>query len=129
MAWIRQKCTELKDSVPPKSPLGAAIRYVDNQWTPLTVFLDDVRVPPHNNQSERELRLIALGRKNYLFVGHEEAGKRTAILMSLITTCKRHGVNPEKYLADVLIRVQTHPAAAVAELAPHLWKARLPAGA
>ena len=129
MEAILAKCLELKDRVPPKSPLGAAIRYVENQWDPLTVFLGDVRVPPHNNQSERELRLIALGRKNYLFVGHEEAGHRTAILMSLITTCKRHDVNPTAYLADVLIRVQTHPQADVAELIPNRWKTRLAAAA
>ena len=76
----------------------------------------------HNNLSERLLRVIALGRKNYLFVGHEEAGQNLAMLCSLIATCKLHDVNPQQYLADVLIRIQEHPSSAVQDLLPHRWK-------
>ena len=72
--------------------------------------------------SERLLRTIALGRKNYLFVGHKDAGQNLAMLCSIISTCVLHGVNPTTYLADVFIRVQTHPTNRIDELAPHRWK-------
>jgi transposase len=75
-----------------------------------------------NNASERALRVAALGRKNFLFVGTNEAGENLAGLYSLIATCEANGVNPVDYLADVLIRVQTHPASRIDELLPHNWK-------
>jgi transposase len=80
-----------------------------------------VHLPLDNNASERALRVCALGRKNFLFVGSDEAGENLASLYSLIATCEANGVNPVDYLADVLIRVQTHPAARIDELLPHNW--------
>nr|BDT35627.1 hypothetical protein MFMH1_52960 [Myxococcus sp. MH1] len=71
---------------------------------------------------------IALGRKNFLFVGHEAAGENLAGLYALVATCEANGVNPETYLADVLLRVQTHPNARIAELLPHEWKRRQTTG-
>jgi transposase len=106
---------------PPKSPLGVAISYALNQWPHLGRFLDDVRIPLDNNASERALRVVALGRKNFLFVGHEEAGENLAGLYSLVATCEANDVDPIAYLTDVLIRVHTHPAARIDELLPHLW--------
>jgi len=106
---------------PPKSPLGVAIRYTLAQWSELGVFLDDERVPLDNNASERSLRRIALGRKNYLFVGDVEAGSSLAGLYSLVATCESRGINPFDYLADVLGRVQDHPANAIDELLPAAW--------
>ena len=106
---------------PPKSPLGVAIRYTLGQWDELGVFLDDARVPLDNNASERSLRRIALGRKNYLFVGDDAAGKSLAGLYSLVATCESRGINPFDYLADVLARVQDHPAGAIDELLPGVW--------
>ena len=108
---------------PPKSPLGAAIRYTLGQWKELGVFLDDARVPLDNNASERSLRRIALGRKNYLFVGDVAAGKSLAGLYSLVATCESRGINPFDYLRDVLGRVQDHPAKAIDELLPGNWSA------
>jgi transposase len=108
---------------PPKSPLVAAINYALNQWKPLTCFLDDPGLPPDNNESERRLRLIALGRKNYLFAGHDEGAENLATLMSLVVTCEAHDINPETYLADVLLRVQDHPASLIDQLLPPMWKA------
>ena len=61
------------------------------------------------------------GRKNFLFVGHDEAGENLAGLYSLIATCEANAVNPVDYLADVLLRVQTHPASRIDELLPHNW--------
>jgi transposase len=106
---------------PPKSPLGTAIRYTLGQWAELGVFLEDARVPLDNNASERSLRRIALGRKNYLFVGDVAAGKSLAGLYSLVATCETRGINPFDYLADVLGRVQDHPASALDELLPAAW--------
>jgi transposase len=100
---------------------GDAIRYAFNQWDALTLFLIDPRLPLDNNLSERSLRVCALGRKNFLFVGTDSAGENLAGLYSLITTCEVNGVNPVDYLADVVFRVQTHPASRIDELLPHKW--------
>ena len=108
---------------PPKSPLGVAIRYTLGQWGELGVFLDDARVALDNNASERSLRRIALGRKNYLFVGDVASGKSLAGLYSLVATCESRGINPFDYLADVLARVQDHPAKAIDDLLPGAWAA------
>lgn len=116
-AWLVEK----KDTYLPKGGMGAAIRYALDNWTELTVFLADVHVPPDNNRSEAALRVAALGRKNFLFVGHEDAGDNVAALYTLVGTCEAHGVNPFEYLRDVLIRVSSHPAAKIDELLPHLW--------
>jgi transposase len=122
MEAIRRWCQENKGAHGPKTPLGKAIGYFINQWEYLTRFIHDVSLEPSNNLSERLLRIIALGRKNYLFVGHEAGGQNAAILASLAQTCVLHGVDPQRYLADVLIRIQTHPAHAIDELLPHRWK-------
>ena len=106
----------------PKSPMGVALRYMRNQWPYLTAFLADPKIPIHNNASEAALRIVALARKNSLFFGTEEAGRRFMVLYSLIATCERHDVNPEVYLADVLIRIQDHPKQRLGELLPHRWK-------
>jgi transposase len=106
---------------PPKSPIAAAIRYADNQWDELSVFLDDERVPLDNNGSERALRRVALGRKNYLFVHDVERGTSLAGLYSLVATCEARGINPFEYLADVLARVQDHPTRDIDELLPGAW--------
>jgi transposase len=106
---------------PPRSPMGKAISYALNNWEPLTQFLDDVRLPVDNNASERALRVVALGRKNFLFVGHDDAGQNTAVLYSLVSTCEANDVNPQEYLADVLFRVQTHPHSRIDELLPQNW--------
>lgn len=130
MEAIKKWCDDNADNHAPKTPMGAAIRYVRNQWEPLTVFLDDIRIQPHNMISERLLRVIALGRKNYLFVGHKEAGQNLAMLCSIIATCSLHDVNPTEYLADVLVRVQDQRAADLDALLPLRWKQDLgqPAG-
>jgi len=106
----------------PKSKLGEALTYVTNQRAALELFLDDAKVALDNNVSERQLRLIALGRKNFLFVGNESAGANLAINQTIVSTCVANGLNPFDYYADVLIRIQTHPASALDELLPWNWK-------
>jgi transposase len=112
---------------PPRGPLGEAITYALGNWDALTLFLTDPHLPIDNNASERALRVAALGRKNFLFVGTDEAGENLAGLYSLIATCEANGVNPVAYLADVLLRVQTHPAGRIDDLLPHNWTPLQPA--
>ena len=113
---------ERKDQYAPKSPMASAVRYALNNWDELTRFLDDARIPPDNNRSESALRVVALGRKNFLFVGNQEAGANIAGLYSLTATCEANGVEPIAYLTDVLGRVGSHSAAALDDLLPHNWR-------
>jgi len=88
----------------------------------LILFLEDPKLGLDNNVSERNLRLIALGRKNFLFVGNDDAGKSLAINQSLVSSCTLNGIDPEQYLTDVLIRIQSHPQNRIDDLLPHRWK-------
>jgi transposase len=106
----------------PKSSLGAAIGYAVCNWVSLTRYAEDGRLKIDNNGAEQALRPIVLGRKNWLFAGSEAAAHRTAILCSLVQTCKHLRINPFLYLRDVIERVWTHPARLVLELAPREWK-------
>jgi transposase len=115
----------MKDTFPtyePSSAMGVALRYIKNQWPRLVAFIDDPLIPIHNNASEAALRIVALIRKNSLFFGNEDAGRSYMVLLTLIATCEKHDVNPEIYLADVMIRIQHHPKNRLAELLPHRWK-------
>ena len=85
-------------------------------------FLRDTRIPLDNNRAENAMRLVALGRKNFLFVHSEEAGKELALLYSLVVSCTRVGVNPVEYLADVLDRIDKTTDDNLAELLPDRWK-------
>jgi hypothetical protein len=107
----------------PQSPMGEAIGYTLGQWKALCRYLEDGEIEIDNNAMERALRGVAVGRKNWLFVGSDRAGHSAAILMSLVATCKRHGIDPFAYFRDVLVRVLTLPLSRVAELMPHRWKA------
>lgn len=106
----------------PKSPMGEAVTYVTLQRKALRRYLDDGDLAIDNNAAERALRGVAIGRKNWLFAGSDEGGKRAAVLYSLIASCKQCGVEPFAYLKDVIERVSRHPARAVDELMPRLWK-------
>jgi transposase len=107
----------------PKSPIGIAIRYGLKLWIELGRFLDDVRIPLDNNASERALRRVALGRKNFLFVGDAASGENIAGLYSLSATCEARGINPLEYLTDVISRIGEHPSSRLDELLPANWAA------
>jgi len=107
---------------PPKSPLGKAVGYILRNRKPLTRFLYVAALPPDNNRSEAALRRVALGRKNYLFVGNEDCGENTAGLFSLVASCVHNDVEPIAYLTDVLVRVDTHPNHRIDELLPDKWR-------
>ena len=111
-----------KAAHPPKSPIGRAIGFTLNNWTELERAMSDVSLPLDNNVAERALRIVALGRKNWLFVGHDEAGENLATLMSLVSTCILHGVDPQAYLTDVLTAVANTPQSRIRELMPWNWK-------
>ena len=106
----------------PGSKLATAIGYIRSRWDKLTRYVDDGRIELDNNLVENALRPFALGRKNYLFAGSHKAAHRAAILYSLLGTCKLQGIDPQKWLTDVLNRLATHPARRTGELLPHNWK-------
>jgi transposase len=109
----------------PKAPIAEAIGYTRNQWDALSRFVEDARLKLDNNIAERQLRRVAVGRKNWLFAGSENGAERGCVLYSLLATCKLHGVNPFEYLRDVIMRVGSHPARDVLELNPKAWKQKL----
>jgi transposase len=114
-----------KDRHTPKSPMGRAIRYTLNQWEHLTKFIADPKLRLDNNISEAALRIIALGRDNFRWVGHNVSGHNLAVLQTIVATCIANDVNPQDYITDVLIRVQTHPASRIDELLPMNWQQKL----
>ena len=86
----------------PKSPFGAAVSYALNQWPTLGRYLGDARFTIDNNVAERAVRQLAIGRKNWLFVGGDGGLTSASVLMSLCASAKRHALNPWAYLTDVL---------------------------
>ena len=107
----------------PKSPTAGAIQYALSNWTALTRYTERGFLDIDNNKVERAIRPLALGRNNWLFVGSARGGEAAATVLSLVETCKLHGVEPYHYLADVLKRLPSHPINRVAELLPFHWKA------
>ncbi len=105
----------------PKAPIADAIGYARNQWGALNRFLEDARLKLDNNAAERQLRRVAVGRKNWLFAGSDEGAERACVLYSLVASCKLHGANPFDYLRDVLVRISDHPARDVLALSPKSW--------
>jgi len=124
---IREEVERAGREVLPKSALGEAIGYVNNQWRALNRFVEDGRLSIDNNAAERALRTVAVGRSNWLFTGSPDGGKRAATIYSLIGTCKLLGIEPFAYLRDVLERIPTHPASRIVELTPRGWMAAHPA--
>lgn len=103
----------------PKSPIGKALAYSIKRWDKLTAYVNDGILSIDNNLAGNSIRPVAIGRKNYLFCGSHEAAKRSAMLYSLLGTCKLHGVNPYTWLKEVLICIPQHPITKMKELLPH----------
>ena len=106
----------------PKSKYSQALFYTNGLIPYLKNYISHPYAHLDNNSAERLMRLVAVGRKNWLFVGSPEGGLACAIALSLIGTCKGVGVNPYEYLNDIIPRLATHPASKVHELLPHHWK-------
>lgn len=104
------------------SLLGKAVAYTQERETALRQFLLHPDIPLSNNHVERAIRPVALGRKNWLFCWSEVGAKYAAIAFTLVECCKLHGVDPWKYLVDVLQRIDSHPARSVEQLTPKHWK-------
>jgi transposase len=117
-AWLREQYAQ----VLPKSLIGEAIAYSLKRWEKLSAYVNDGRLNIDNNPVENSIRPVALGRKNYLFAGSHEAAKRSAMLYSLLGTAKMHGIEPYRWLNNVLKQIAEHPVNKVAELLPHRYK-------
>ncbi|QGY23236.1 IS66 family transposase [Escherichia coli] len=113
-SWLREKMKTLSRH----SELAKAFAYALNQWPALTYYADDGWAEADNNIAENALRMVSLGRKNYLFFGSDHGGERGALLYSLIGTCKLNGVEPESYLRYVLDVIADWPINRVGELLP-----------
>ena len=117
-AWL----DEQRDQVLPKSPMAEAIGYALNNWTALVRYTEAGFLSIDNNVAEREMKRIAIGRKNWLFVGSANGGRTAAVLFSFTSTCHRLGIEPWAYLQDVLTRLPRTGAEHLAELLPDRWQ-------
>lgn len=119
-AWMDQQIQDA--SILPSNPLSKALHYARKRADSLKVFLANPLVPLDTNHLERALRVIPMGRKNFLFCWSELGAEQLGILQSLMVTCRLHEVNPYRYLVDVLQRVGEHPDSDVEQLTPRHWK-------
>jgi transposase len=117
--WLQRQ----RDEVLPKSALGEAVGYTLNNWTALLRYTEQGFLAIDNNVAEREMKRIAIGRKNWLFFGTENGGATAAVLLSFTTTCQRLGVEPWAYLQDVFTRLPATPADQLDTLLPDRWAA------
>jgi len=114
----------------PSSPLGKAIRYALPLWPGLVRYAQEGHgmVEIDNNEAENAIRPTAVGKKNFLFIGHPKAGQTSAIIYTIVENCRMWGIDPLEYLRDVLPRVMSHPASRIHELLPRQWKKARDAG-
>ena len=101
-----------------KTALSQALRYALTRWPALTRYTEDGRLDMTNNAAERAIRPIAVGRKNWIFAGSDEGGRRAAVMYTLIETAKLNGIDPEAYLRSVIARIAAHPMRRLHELLP-----------
>lgn len=118
-AWLEEEASR----VLPKSPIGQAIGYARSNWAALERYAHSGVLDIDNNAAERAMKVVVLGRKNWLFAGSDQGGRRAATIFSLTVTCKRLGIDPFAYLRDMLDAVSTHPASRIEELLPDRWAA------
>ncbi len=116
--WLDQQA----GNVLPKSPMGEAVGYALNNWTALCRYTEDGDLPIDNNAVERMLKLIALGRKNWMFAGSERGGRTAAVLFTLISSAKRHNLDTWAYLRDVIVRLADLKPRELEQLLPDRWK-------
>jgi transposase len=122
---IENYLAELKERMLPKSALGKAVNYARNQWAALRRYTTDGRLTIDNNVSERTLRLQAIGRRNWTFLGSAEAGPRAAVLFTILAGAKRHRLEPWAYLRDVLLKLSAGETD-LESLLPDRWAASHP---
>lgn len=122
LAALKPRLEALLPGCLPQSPLGKAIKYALAEWEPLNRFLQDGRLEIDNNLTENAIRPSAVGKKNWLFIGHPEAGWRSAVIYSVIASCRRRGIEPWDYLRDVLQRLPAMKQSDLPTLLPRCWK-------
>jgi transposase len=115
--WMQQTYVE----VLPKSAIGKALAYSIERWKQLTIYTTDGKLNIDNNPVERAIRPVAIGRKNYLFAGSHEAAQRSAMLYSLMGTCKLHNINPFNWMKDTLDKIAQYPINRIGDLLPHKY--------
>lgn len=118
---LRRALEIIRRRVLPKSLLGQAIDYTLSRWEALTRYLDDGRLEIDNNLCENAIRPTALGKKNFLFIGHPEAGQRSAVIYSVLGSCRRLGINPAEYLQDLFERLPKAKTSEIKSLTPAAW--------
>lgn len=109
----------------PKSDFAEAVQYIRNHWEALNAYVYDGRIPIDNNQVEQLMKQVALGRKAWLFVGNVAAGERSAKMMSLVSSAKRHDLDVGMYIKDVLDQLLAG-STDYQHLLPDQWKQRHP---
>jgi transposase len=107
----------------PRSLMAQAIGYMLNQWDALCVYATEGFLSIDNNAAERALKRVAIGRKNWLFAGNDQAAQNAAKLYSLIASAERHGVDPQRYLTSVLAKIKLTPPGELDQFLPDVWKA------
>jgi len=122
LAQLRERLLTWKEQLLPRHPMAEAINYALGQWAELNVFCSDGAVAIDNNVSEREMKRVVLNRKNSLFVGNARGGRTAAILASLTSTCRRHDVDPQLYLTQLLTNLPTLPINHLPQWLPDQWK-------
>ncbi len=135
---ICQQLQEDRQIIRANTSLGEAFNYALSQWTKLTVFVDHPQTRIDNNLTEQSIRPCKLGAKNVfaklecrsvsllgsLFIGHPKAGHRSAVIYTLLECCKRHGIEPQAYLTDILKKLPAMTNLQAAELTPDKWNAQ-----
>ena len=116
--WMKEAYVQ----VTPKSSIGKALAYSIERWAALSLYTSNGMMHIDNNPVENSIRPIAIGRKNYLFAGSHEAAQESAMIYSLLGTCKMHNINPWEWLKDVLTRLPDYPINKIKDLLPHNWK-------
>jgi transposase len=124
LSSLKDRLFAWRDQLLPKHPMSEAVGYLLNQWAELKVFTTDGAVPMDNNTCEREMKRICLNRKNSLFVGNERGGATAAILSSLTSSCRRHSVDPQKYLTQLLTNFPATPISQLEQWLPDQWQRR-----
>lgn len=121
-AQLEQDAQALKPQLLPSSSLAKALSYLINEYQALTGYLESGTYLIDNNLVENSIRVPAVGRRRWLFIGHPDAGWRSAVIYSLIVSCRRRRINPQDYLTDVLRRLPAMNITQIAELLPANWK-------
>lgn len=124
-ALLKERAQALQPQVLPQSSLGKALSYLINEYEALIGYLKSGRYEIDNNLVENSIRVPAVGRR-WLFIGHPDAGWRSAVIYSLIVSCRRRGINPQEYLTDVLRRLPAMNITQIGELLPSRWKPASP---